>query len=55
MDIQWENLWCVACLDAVALALPSVTGNDAKIRARYSQDCATILGVGIEGALLGLC
>lgn len=54
-DLQSEYLWCVSGLDAVTLALPSVTCNDGEVRTSNGEDGASILCVGVELSLLGLC
>jgi hypothetical protein len=51
---QLENLGCVTRLNAVALRLPGVACDNAEVCACDGEDGATVLGVGIELALLGV-
>lgn len=52
---QSEDLRCIARLYTVTLALPGVTSNYSKVRARNSQYCATILRIRVELVLLRMC
>lgn len=54
MDVQSEDLGCVARLDAVTLALPGVAGDDSEIGTCNGEDGAAIFRVGVELALLWL-
>ena len=39
---------------AITLALPSIAGNNAEIRACDGEDCAAVFCVGVEGVFCGL-
>lgn len=52
--VQSKNLWRVACLDAIALALPRVTGDDREVRTSDGQDGTAIFSVGVELPFLGV-
>lgn len=53
LHVQSEDFRCVSCLDAVALALPGVSGNDREVRTGDGEDGAAVLRVGVELAFLG--
>lgn len=54
IDAQSEDFGCVTSLDAVALTLTSVTGDDSEVCTSDSEDSAAVVRVGVEGALLGV-
>ena len=54
INAQTEDFGCVAGLDAIPLALPRIAGNDCEVRAGDGENGATVVGVRVEGALLGL-
>ena len=54
INAQTEDLGCVAGLDAVAFALSRIASNDSEVRAGDGENGATVVGVGVEGPLLGL-
>lgn len=54
IDAQSEDLWRVAGLDAVALALTGVAGDDSEVRTSDSEDGTAVVGAGVERALLGV-
>lgn len=47
---QFEDLWRVSCLDAVALALPGVARNNGEVEACDGQNRAAILGIRVESS-----
>lgn len=53
-DVQSEDLGRIARLDAVALALASVPGDDSEIFAGDGKDGAAVVAVRIELSLLGV-
>ena len=53
--VQFEDLWRIPRLDAVALALPRVTCDDGEICASDGKDGAAVLGVRVKLAFLGVC
>lgn len=55
IDAQSEDLGGIAGLDTVAFALPSVPRDDREVRTSDGEDCAAVVGVGVELALLGVC
>ena len=55
MDGQSENFGGIAGLDAVALALTGVTGDDRKVCTCDGKNCAAIFSVRVEMSLLWGC
>jgi hypothetical protein len=52
-DAQLEDLWSIARLDAVALALSGVACYDAEVCACDGEDGAAVLGIRVELVLVG--
>jgi hypothetical protein len=55
LGIQSEDLWGIASLDAVTLALAGVAGDDSKVCTCDGEDCAAIFGIRVKLPLLGVC
>ena len=52
-DLQSKDFWSVSCLDAVALALSRITGDDGEVVTGYREDGPAVFCIRVESSRLG--